>query len=474
MRSALAHAPCAALRSPRRSRPPPGSRRPVGSGSRRSRPAAEPARPARVLSLDVKAPITSGTAEYVEAGLARAQAEGFDAVAITLDTPGGHLDATRDIVQHMLASDVPIVVWVGPAGARAGSAGVFITLAADVAAMHPTSNIGAAHPVLGGGEDVEKQAGKDMAQEDGERHRRLRPQHRHGPRPQRRTGPRRRCGRACRSPPRRRTKLQVIDVVAPDLPSALAFADGRTAATHGRRAGSIHARDATVEPARDDRPPADAGLPLRPQRHRPPHDARHAGDRARVLPPGRHRPGRAGRLLPPARLPLHEGHPGERGRGRAASWPAWRCSSSRRTSPRTASPALAGAVLLADRDALLHRQELARVPLRPGASSRSRPGWSGRRPSRSRRCWASWAGRWPARAARSSRLGAPGMIGEVGEALARRRPGRRRGLRPRRVLGGAGDAAHRPGARGRGSARCDGLVLHGRGRRRAARGITAE
>ena len=63
----------------------------------------------------------------------------------------------------MLGSQVPILVWVGPAGARAGSAGVFLTLAADVAAMHPTSNIGAAHPVTGSGRDVAEEAGKDMA-----------------------------------------------------------------------------------------------------------------------------------------------------------------------------------------------------------------------------------------------------------------------------------------------------------------------
>jgi membrane-bound serine protease (ClpP class) len=118
---------------------------------------------ARVLHLTIQDIITSGTAEYVEAGLARARAESFDALAITLDTPGGHLDATRDIVQKMLSSEIPIVVWVGPAGARAGSAGVFITLAAHVAGMHPASNIGAAHPVLAGGGDVEREAGKDMA-----------------------------------------------------------------------------------------------------------------------------------------------------------------------------------------------------------------------------------------------------------------------------------------------------------------------
>jgi membrane-bound serine protease (ClpP class) len=117
----------------------------------------------RVLTLDVKGAITGGTSEYVIAGLAKARSEGYAAIAIVLDTPGGVLDATREIVQAMLASEVPVVVWVGPAGARAGSAGVFLTLAADVAAMHPTSNIGAAHPVTGSGRDVEAEAGKDMA-----------------------------------------------------------------------------------------------------------------------------------------------------------------------------------------------------------------------------------------------------------------------------------------------------------------------
>jgi membrane-bound serine protease (ClpP class) len=121
------------------------------------------AQPPRILTLDVKGAITGGTAEYVLAGLAKARAEGFTAVALSLDTPGGQLDATREIVQAMLASDVPVLVWVGPAGARAGSAGVFLSLAADVAAMHPTSNIGAAHPVTGSGRDVAEEAGKDMA-----------------------------------------------------------------------------------------------------------------------------------------------------------------------------------------------------------------------------------------------------------------------------------------------------------------------
>lgn len=128
-------------------------------------PASEPA-PAgapRVLTMELDGPITGGTAEYVIAGLARAKVEGLDALAITLDTPGGMLDATREIVRAILASEIPVVIWVGPTAAQAASAGTFITLAASVAAMHPTSNIGAAHPVTGSGKDVSEEAGKDMA-----------------------------------------------------------------------------------------------------------------------------------------------------------------------------------------------------------------------------------------------------------------------------------------------------------------------
>jgi len=126
-------------------------------------PADRSAGAPQVLTVELDGAITIGTAELVQAALARADAEGFEAVLFVLDTPGGALEATRTIVRAMLESRVPVLVWVGPAGARAGSAGVFLTLAADVAAMHPTSNIGAAHPVLSGGRDVEDQAGEDMA-----------------------------------------------------------------------------------------------------------------------------------------------------------------------------------------------------------------------------------------------------------------------------------------------------------------------
>ncbi|HET6414534.1 MAG TPA: nodulation protein NfeD [Anaeromyxobacter sp.] len=119
--------------------------------------------PPRVLTATVDGAITLGTAEYLEAALSRAKDEGFEALLIELDTPGGDLESTRKIVRGMLESPVPVLVWVGPAGAHAGSAGVFVALAGDVTAMHPTSNIGAAHPVTGSGRDVEAEAGKDMA-----------------------------------------------------------------------------------------------------------------------------------------------------------------------------------------------------------------------------------------------------------------------------------------------------------------------
>ncbi|MBM4417523.1 MAG: nodulation protein NfeD [Chloroflexi bacterium] len=102
--------------------------------------------------VDVRGPITPAVAEYV--GRAIGDAERGDAafVVITLDTPGGLDDSTRRIVQRILASQVPVIVYVSPGGARASSAGLFITQAAHLATMAPDTNIGSAHPVqLGAG-----------------------------------------------------------------------------------------------------------------------------------------------------------------------------------------------------------------------------------------------------------------------------------------------------------------------------------
>ncbi len=95
--------------------------------------------------------ITPVTAQFVERAVRRAQEERAQAVLIVLDTPGGLVDSTREIVKSILNSPVPVIVYVAPSGARAASAGVFITLSAHVAAMAPGTNIGAAHPVQIGG-----------------------------------------------------------------------------------------------------------------------------------------------------------------------------------------------------------------------------------------------------------------------------------------------------------------------------------
>jgi membrane-bound serine protease (ClpP class) len=100
--------------------------------------------------------INPGTADYVISNIDAAEKSGAPYLIIQLDTPGGLLTTTRQIVQHMLGAKIPIVVFVEPRGGRAGSAGAIITFAADVAVMAPGTNIGAAHPVNSNGEDISK------------------------------------------------------------------------------------------------------------------------------------------------------------------------------------------------------------------------------------------------------------------------------------------------------------------------------
>ena len=115
---------------------------------------ALPAEPAGkgVLVATIAAPIGPVTADYLSSVIARAEEEDPALLVVELDTPGGLDSAMREMVQAILKSRVPVAVYVSPQGARAASAGVMITLAADVAAMAPGTNIGAAHPVnMGGG-----------------------------------------------------------------------------------------------------------------------------------------------------------------------------------------------------------------------------------------------------------------------------------------------------------------------------------
>lgn len=100
--------------------------------------------------------------DYIRDSIQRAHAGNARALIIQLDTPGGLLSSTRSIVKEMLSAPLPVIVYVAPSGAGAGSAGVFITLAANVAAMAPGTNIGAAHPVAGGGQEVKGVMGEKI------------------------------------------------------------------------------------------------------------------------------------------------------------------------------------------------------------------------------------------------------------------------------------------------------------------------
>jgi len=117
----------------------------------RAQEAGVGARPGNVSLIEINGAIGPATAGYISRAITVAAGAHSQCLIIQLDTPGGLLDSTKQIVQAFYASPVPVIVYVAPAGANAGSAGCFITLAADVAAMAPNTSIGAAHPVELGG-----------------------------------------------------------------------------------------------------------------------------------------------------------------------------------------------------------------------------------------------------------------------------------------------------------------------------------
>jgi membrane-bound serine protease (ClpP class) len=107
-----------------------------------------------IYILKISGSINPAVADFVKKGIDKASADGASCIILQIDTPGGLAESMREIVMAIFASKVPVISYVAPSGARAASAGVMITIAADIAAMAPGTNIGAAHPVGAGGKEI--------------------------------------------------------------------------------------------------------------------------------------------------------------------------------------------------------------------------------------------------------------------------------------------------------------------------------
>ena len=202
-------------------------------------PSAGLAAPAQVSLLTVDGVISPVALRLVGAAIDRAQTTGSQALVIQLDTPGGLERSMRAIVQRMLNADVAVVVYVAPTGARAASAGVFITMAAHVAAMAPATNIGAAHPVALGGQ-ADKESLKKIENDAAAFIRTVALE-----RGRNADWAERAVRQSVSITEREAVRLRVVDLVAPSLPDLLDKIDGRVVKTK-RGAVTLNTRGATV------------------------------------------------------------------------------------------------------------------------------------------------------------------------------------------------------------------------------------
>ena len=200
------------------------------------------AAPPPVALIELDGAITPITVRLLDTAIARARTERAQALVVMLNTPGGLERSMRSMVQSILNADIPVIVYVGPTGARAASAGVFITMAGHVAAMAPATNIGAAHPVAAGGGQMDKEMSKKVENDAAAFARSIATER----------------GRnvewaeqAVRSSvsatEREAVKLKVVDLVADSVPDLLVKIDGRVVKTP-KGSVTLATKDAAVTP----------------------------------------------------------------------------------------------------------------------------------------------------------------------------------------------------------------------------------
>lgn len=183
-----------------------------------------------VVVIRIAMPIHPVAAQILDDAIAEAESARAAALVVELDTPGGLMTSMREMIQGILASDVPVVIYVAPPGAQAASAGFFLLMSSDVAAMAPGTNAGAASPVGGQGEDIEGTMGEKVEQDASAQIRSLA----------------KRSGRNVEAAEKAVTEaasydadqaleLGLIEIVAPSLPRLLAEIDGREVEAGGER-----------------------------------------------------------------------------------------------------------------------------------------------------------------------------------------------------------------------------------------------
>ncbi len=200
------------------------------------------AAPAPIAKIDIEGVISPVTLRLVGIALDRAQAERAQALIIQLDTPGGLEKSMRAIVQRMLNAEVPVIIFVAPTGARAASAGVFITMAAHIAAMAPATNIGAASPVMIGGGNADKTMMKKIENDAAAFIRTIALE-----RGRNADWAEKAVRQAVSITEREAVKLKVVDLVADSIPDLLDKIDGRAVKTP-RGVVTLTTRGAPVTP----------------------------------------------------------------------------------------------------------------------------------------------------------------------------------------------------------------------------------